>query len=304
MSKKNMIMYIIGFAILVSASIFIYYSTSEKNETKIIKMYSYIVNDIKYYTFNKDDVMDNNFEIRTFKCQSNNCEGVSITDNYAIIKDDQKTYLYDISTTRTLLNNTIIDKIEVIKDNQENNKGLLLTSNERIGYFNLDITKLTIPIEYDYIDNTIINNNSIIVKKENKVGIINIKNNQIIFDIINDNIQITDSSSLIITNNHLDKLYDYNSNVLLNNQEFNTIYFASNWKNIVYLRENNSIMVYEKDGTLITEIGTITDDYDYIQQFAGQYAIELKFQSKTTGEEINFYYNPETQKTQKGFFPE
>lgn len=246
--------------------------TNSESFIKLYKSNNYKSNEWIFIK-NNDYINLFNYNLITeYNCISNDCEGIIMNEQYAIVNDNKKFYLYDYNNKKIKeldFSNINFDTYNIDKLISSKNElyGLVLSDkNNKKGYYSYIEKAITIPMEYDEVSLEYLKNSYIEFYK-NDINNSNVKYLSIYVDIITGMEKITNYDSIeIISNdnniyflkkqaNNNYNVYNYNGKLLLNGQAFSKelIDITVDGNLIIYSNNYATYNLYTKEGMAVAK---------------------------------------------------
>ena len=286
-----------------------------KYSDKSLTITVYSTPERKYYTFtevepSKEKIILNKYNVR---CYKEDCSGLVAYGDYAVINDNEKTYVYNYLNEKKYYFSDMVYMADPIIP-YEGDKALALLGfklknlNEKFGFFSVETNKLTIPFEYDTLAEMYMTSQenkdavTFLAEKNGLTGLVSYRNNSEIIAINNKDMLFFNKNCATINDNGY-ALYKMDGTKMLNGKTYDKIYTSSGTGYNLVL-EGNTVKVLDDDGNLIKTIGDKKDNhYDvsvngiYDEKNGQKYVSAVFEVGKDTTDCVEYSYNINTKET-------
>ena len=247
----------------------------------------------------------------TVDCATADCAGLAVNRGYAVINDNNRSYVYDyINEIKYPLNVTIDSAYETTKTNDDKTTKIvgfgIKNAAYKYGFFSIEKKTITIPFEYDNIDSYFgypgyeTKEPVIIAKKGELYGLINYLTNTVVINFENE-IMDCYGDYCITGKEGATTLHSTKGIALLNGKSYEKIYTSSEAGYSIVLEKDNNVNVVNEKAEFVTTLTNIKQyssfsDSGYAD-FEGQKYIYSKFYTDSTSADcVEFSYNIDTKK--------
>lgn len=206
-----------------------------------------------------------------YECENKECVGLLSIKDYAIVKDGDKSFIYNYTFSSKIASDLEIKEAKVI-ENKDGLYGFLLVSNSnKYGIFNISQKAVTVPLVYDNIlslddrcdsaledDNIHIIDDLLKVVQGEKYGVVDAKLYNSVIAIDYDNVCMA-GGNLYTINNKLKFIYSMDGKKLLNGAGYDDIYAYSD-KGYAIVKNKENIDLIAHDNVVISNMTTYNSD--------------------------------------------